>query len=393
MPTVNINGGTLNNSFNTNNNGFITNFVLTGGTMSQTGAFNGTNGYNFSSGFGITTNASATTSTISAPLVIRSGTLGFSVAKGAAVTDLSVSGVIAENGGNGTSLGISKTGTGAMALSGQNLYTGGTTISAGTIRANNATSSTGNGSVTVGIGNGTAYTGGILGGNGTVKGAVTLTGNATARNGGIITAGADALTSGKLNTGNETWNGGAAYEWKIAALGTTPAAPGSGASGTPGVNWDDISMSGLTVSSGGSNQPFTIAAANLSTLTTATNTSTYSWIIGQSSTIPTLPGTSAGSLTTTSGTSTANLLTTTPSGSGSNVFALDTSNFGSGLTINGATPPTGIFSLEFVNVSGTYDLVLDYNAAPEPGTAMLMLAGALPVLSVRRRRRREFPGI
>jgi autotransporter-associated beta strand protein len=290
-----------------------------------------------------------------------------------------------------------KTGLGTMVLNSSSTYSGATTISAGTLRVNNptaGTSATGTTNITVDAGT-SSYGGGRLAGSGYVSGSVTLNTSTTQKQGGIIAAGQDDSTTGKLTTGTEAWSGGAAYEWKIGSLlgssSTTNAAPGSGGSGTPGAtsSWDDVVMSGLTVSSGGTSKPFTIALQNTATLTTASNTSTYSWIIAQSSAIPTLPGSSAGSLSATSGTKTANLLTTTPSGTGSDIFALDTSGWGSGLTINSAAP-AGTFSLEFVNASGTYDLDLDYNAAPEPGTAMLITAGAAPLLLRRRRRTAAF---
>jgi len=290
-----------------------------------------------------------------------------------------------------------KAGMGTMVLNNASSYSGNTTVSAGTLRANNptaGTSATGTSNITVAAGT-SSYGGGRLGGSGYVSGSVTLNTSTTQKQGGIIAAGQDDSTTGTLTTGAETWYGGSAYEWKIGSLlgsgSTANAAPGSGGSGTPGTtsSWDDVVMTGLTVSSGGTSKPVTIALQNTATLTTASNASTYSWIIAQSSAIPTLPGSSAGSLSTTSGTKTANLLTTTPSGSGSDIFALDTSGWGSGLTINGAAP-AGTFSLEFVNVSGTYDLDLDYNAAPEPGTAMLIAAGAAPLLLRRRRRAAAF---
>ncbi|MBW8780616.1 MAG: autotransporter-associated beta strand repeat-containing protein [Verrucomicrobia bacterium] len=143
VDTVNIVGGTLNNAVNFNN-GYQTNFVLTGGTMAETVASTGTVGFNFdaANGYGITTNASATTSTISSRLTIRSGTLNFNVADGAASTDLNVSGVILVNGGTG----ISKSGAGTMVLAGANTYTGTTTVNAGILAlgaANSIASSSG----------------------------------------------------------------------------------------------------------------------------------------------------------------------------------------------------------------------------------------------------------
>ena len=140
----------------------------------------------------------------------------------------SYSGVIA-NGG----MKVTKTGNGTQILSGANLYAGLTSVSAGTLRVNNTIGSgTGTGNVTVAASTSSGnYTGGMLGGSGNVSGAGTLVGNATAKLGGIIAAGADSSTVGTLTTGNQTWNGGAAYEWKITNSGSV--AVGSASPATP----------------------------------------------------------------------------------------------------------------------------------------------------------------
>ena len=167
---------------------------------------------------------------------------------------------------------ITKVGNGTLTLSGVGSYTGSTTISAGTIRANNATSSLGSGSVSV-------VSGGTLGGAGKIANGTNAISIAP---GGTITAGADANTTGTLTTGSETWSGGGAYRTKIAAPGTGGQTVGSGASGTTGTTgtWDDLSMSGLDLSSaGGSNQPFKIVLANSATLSSAYGQ--YSWTIAQ----------------------------------------------------------------------------------------------------------------
>ena len=73
--------------------------------------------------------------------------------------------------GSGGQVAIAKTGVGSLALASANTYTGGTTISGGTLLANNASgSATGTGSVSVAA-NGT------LGGTGTVGGAVGVASN------------------------------------------------------------------------------------------------------------------------------------------------------------------------------------------------------------------------
>ena len=94
---------------------------------------------------------------ISAPLVLASGTH-------VAVTGtLDLSGAISGNS-------LTKTGGGTLTLSGNNLYTGGTTVSAGTLLVSN-TSGSGTGSSAL-----TVASGATLGGVGTIAGDVTVTG-------------------------------------------------------------------------------------------------------------------------------------------------------------------------------------------------------------------------
>jgi autotransporter-associated beta strand protein len=275
--------------------------------------------------------------------------------------------------GNATlSIALYKTTNGTVTLSGKNTYAGGTTVTAGTLFANNATSSLGNGTVNV--------NGGTLAGNGTIaNGSNALTVNA----GGTIAAGGNATAIGKLTTGSQTWNGNGTYAWKIGAAGSAGAAPGSGASGslaggngTEGSSWDNLVMSALKLNSTTTGSPFYIA---LSGNPTGASASTYSWVIAQTT------ATSASSI---NGNITAgdNLLSQGSNSADAGLFALNTTN----LTFNGVSSPSqSLFSLEFETVNGgsNLDLVLDYNATPEPGTGLLVLAGGLPMLMARRRRR------
>jgi fibronectin-binding autotransporter adhesin len=91
--------------------------------------------------------------------------------------------------GSGSSGSLTKAGAGSLSLGTANTYTGGTTISGGTLLANNPTgSATGSGAVVV-------NTGGALGGTGSVAGAVNVT------TGGKIAPGASVgtLTVGSLD--------------------------------------------------------------------------------------------------------------------------------------------------------------------------------------------------
>jgi autotransporter-associated beta strand protein len=99
------------------------------------------------------------------------------------------------------SLAVVKSGTGTQTLGDANTYTGGTTVSGGTLLANNISgSATGTGAVTV--------NGGTLGGTGTVGGAVTL------NSGGTIAPGSPAAT-GTLTVSSLTVAGGGTLNLSI----------------------------------------------------------------------------------------------------------------------------------------------------------------------------------
>ena len=162
VTTVNVNlGGTVNStaagSVTSINQGFLTNFVLTGGTVSSTGG--GSFNFNVAAATPptISSNASTGLSTFSAPIVIRNtGTLAFNVASGVigqdprTAIDLTVTGTILKDNVNTASVGgISKSGAGVLALSNAgNTYNGGTSISAGTLLVT-GTGTLGTGNVTV----------------------------------------------------------------------------------------------------------------------------------------------------------------------------------------------------------------------------------------------------
>jgi len=249
-------------------------------------------------------------------------------------TNTTFAGIIKQSGGT---MAVDKVGSGTLTLSGSNLYSAGTTISAGTLQAANA-SALGTGPVDV---------------------------KAT------IAVGADSTHPGLLNINNSsqasTWEAGANYAWKT-----------DSATGTAGTNFDQINMTSLNVTASNSS-PFTIILSDLSaaggTIGTAPSglAAGDSWILATTSTTAQINGTNV-----TSGA----LLT---SGLSSDVFALNTSNFDNA---SGQVPPSA-FSLDFVTSGGGDNLVLTYNGTPEPCTTMLVLAGALPMLTGRRRRRRN----
>jgi hypothetical protein len=240
-----------------------------------------------------------------------------------------------------------------------------TKISGGTLSVNNA--------VGIGTGSGTVIVanGGTLRGSGTIG---NTNGSLTINSGGTIAAGADAVTNGALATESQIWNGGGNYTWKITNLGDPGAGPGSGASGSlggggghEGTDWDllNITAGGLDLVSLNSGEPFTVTP--LGTITSGNQQ--YSWVIVQSAGQNSINGVPIGT----------NLAA---GNGGSGLFVLNTSGFTD--TSNTAAPSS--FTLEAVNFGSTEDLVLDYDGAPEPGTAALLLAGAGPMLMARRRK-------
>ena len=139
VDTVNINGGTLDDVVN-GNQGFNQTYNLTGGTMRANGGVSSPTAnqwFAFGSGFGgttaVNTIASAATSAIEGRVIFRNDNLNtninFTVANGAAATDLLVSAAITQNAG--LAVGLTKAGAGLMQLTGTNSYAGLTSITNG----------------------------------------------------------------------------------------------------------------------------------------------------------------------------------------------------------------------------------------------------------------------
>lgn len=140
--------------------------------------------------------ASTTGSTISGNAVTLYDTPTFQVADGAAANDLGISAPINQSG----TQGITKTGTGTMALSGASTYTGATTVTAGRLNVNGSiTSATSVSSVAT------------LGGDGVINGAVSLSGDLLPGQGGNTDR---SLT---IN-GNVTTNAGSAISFTITSM-------------------------------------------------------------------------------------------------------------------------------------------------------------------------------
>jgi autotransporter-associated beta strand protein len=238
------------------------------------------------------------------------------------------------DGGSGS---LTMSGTGSQTLTGANTYQGGTTITSGTLRGNGA-SAFGSGAVTINGGN-------IAVGDG-------------------VTATAQTLTT----SGGENWNGGGGYAPRIFATSVN---------NFPLNDADDLTTGAVTLGAT-DGTPFTITA--IGTAGSLDGNVSYQW---QVATISSITGYSDNSSTLPPSGQTEVVATAGQTGT---QFALNVPStlFGANGDAEVGTPV-----LELIGTGSGYDLDIaySYNAAPEPGTVMLVLAGVMPMLAGRRRRR------
>ena len=151
VATVSVNGGTVTSTAG-NSEGFLTSFNLAGGTVAAGSQFRFN--VNAATPPTISSSASGTVSTFAATIddVENSGTAGnlvVNVASGFTTsgTDLTISGVISDNGG------LTKSGSGYLNLTGANTFSGPVTVSGGTLNVGNNGANDGSSSA-LGLANG-----------------------------------------------------------------------------------------------------------------------------------------------------------------------------------------------------------------------------------------------
>ena len=285
--------------------------------------------------------------TLNTGAVTLSGNATFTVNKsagGAAVT--------LAPGAIGGAFGITKAGAGTLLLAANSNYSGPTNITGGVVLANNATSSTGTGVVTV-------QSGAKLGGTGTITGATTVGA------GGVISAGDAAVIPGKLSINAPTTftlgsgavgsgGNGTTYLWKI-----NSATGGAGAS----TGWDELQLQTLAVAPGTGGTVVTIQPVSFNGSTPGgmagfNSGQTFRWAVIN---VP-----SAGALPPASN------------------FVLDTNALSAFAAANNV--PTSSFSiLEGPDPSSGNDVFVQFSPAPEPTGLMLLGLGAAGLLLRRRR--------
>jgi fibronectin-binding autotransporter adhesin len=231
------------------------NFVITGGTLRYIGTSAGSTNRSFRFNGSAAIDASGSAG---APISFTSSTLlNTPTAVGTAPRVLTLTGtntdantmsigLVDRAAGQPDPTAVAKTGTGTWILNGTlSTYSGGTTVSAGTLRVNNTTgsSATGTGPVTV--------TGGALGGTGFITGAVTIATGGTVAPGNSI---------GTLNVAGMTWQSGGNYAVEHDPSGTSS---------------DLVNGSGTLDLSALSTSPFTLTLQPVGTLPSSPTQTTY----------------------------------------------------------------------------------------------------------------------
>lgn len=279
------------------------------------------------------------------PLNLNGANRNFTVNSGAGGDSAELSGIISA----ATAVGINKNGTGKLTLSAANTYTGTTSINAGTLALKNNGSI--NSSTRIAVGSGATFDVAEVTGGYTLAAGQTLTGPGTVVGSASIAGTLSPGSSpGNLSTGSQTWLDGGNYNWQVL-----------NANGLAGADYDTISMTGTLELSNLGTDGFSINLWSLASTGPDANGDT----VGFDNTLD-----YAWTLLTASG----------------GIIGFDQADFTINVdAINGTSGFTnnlggGEFSLSTIDNS----LVLNFNAVPEPSSALLAGFGALFLLRRRR---------
>ena len=327
--TVNVNSGTLLTSGSANRLSSSATAAVSGGATLNLGGINQTLA-------GLTGTGSVTNS---------GGTLTLNVGSGNNTFEGSIAGAG----------GFTKTGNGTATLSGNNAYTGASTIGGGTLLV--ATS----GSIASSI-LATVNDGGLLKVNGTA-GAITVnSGGSLSGSGtnGLVTLNRGSLLNpgnspGTLTAASAIILGGSTYNWEISALTATP--------GT--TSWDLLSVTGLlNMSDVTSENRWNLVVTGDSGFAGWTGTSEYSYVFAQAA--------SVSGFSTTVGTDVTSLFNITASG----ITSLPNKDFN----------PNGDFKVVVGSANGL--TTLNLMAVPEPSTGSMLGLGLAGLVVTRLFRRK-----
>ena len=267
--TINLDGATLVQTQDRNETNTAVVNMAGGSTISATGGANAL--FDMFGGTAAINSTGDATNTISSPIRLRQNNTTFTVADGAAATDLLISGIISRAAAEGNGV-LVKAGAGVLALNNANTYDGGTTISAGTLLADHA-AALGTANVTVngtgvlklntalgirGLTNAAGETAAIVDLNGQTLTIGTTTVNSTAfYYGGLTGTGTMALRGGGATIANADGTVGASTNFEIFIMNTaqigaaSPFALDTGASNSDRKDFGFVNDTGdtLTLSS------------------------------------------------------------------------------------------------------------------------------------------------
>jgi hypothetical protein len=272
---------------------------------------------------------------------------------GTNTADNRIGGAIVNSSSGATSL--TKSGAGNWILSGANTYTGGTTVSAGTLLVNTGASIASSASIVNGglltvkgtAGSVTVNSGGSLGGSGTV-GALTL------NSGGLLNPG---NSPGILTASSTIILGGATYNWQISAL-----------QGTAGTNWDLLSVTGLLDMTGVTSlSKWNLVVTGDSGFAGWTDTSSHSYVFAQAANLSLSSGFSSAV-----GTDVTSLF---------NITALNITSLP-----NATHNPNGDFKVVVGSASGL--ATLNLMTIPESSSGSLMAFAAISLMALRAMRKK-----